>query len=89
MLSTFDPTDESTIENSNELSDTRTKINDNKNQLRTRNLCAALINARSLAPKLESLAENFSERDWTFAIITETWLVKGRILDGVIDELKH
>ena len=33
-----------------------------------------LTNARSLAPKIDSLIENFSERDVDLCVVTETWL---------------
>ena len=36
-----------------------------------------LTNARSLAPKLESFFENFSERDVDLCVVTETWLSCG------------
>lgn len=49
----------------------------------------ALINARSLAPKVASLIENFEERSWNCALITESWLVNGPLTEGVTEELLH
>ena len=47
----------------------------------------AVINARILASKYQCLADNFEEREWTFAIITETWLVDGPVYETVKDDL--
>lgn len=49
----------------------------------------AVFNSRSLAPKINSLAEYFEELDLTFAIISETWLVEGAILEHVKQELNN
>ena len=49
----------------------------------------AVINARSLAPKIASLTEYFEEKDLSFAIISESWLVEGHIHEEVKNELKH
>ena len=38
---------------------------------------------------MHSLTENVSERDWSFAIISETWFVEGYIFDQSILELKQ
>ena len=48
----------------------------------------AIINARSLVPKIDSLVENFEERGWAFAIVTETWFVQGPIYEQTILDLK-
>ena len=43
-------------------------------------------NARSLAPKMDSLVDYFSELDLQFAVITESWLKNGEMLkEAVID----
>ena len=46
-----------------------------------------LTNARSLAPKMDSFIENFSERDTDLGVVTENWLCEGAGLlrDGSID----
>ena len=49
----------------------------------------AVINARSLAPKIVSLSENFHERNWTMAFITETWFSDGPVFDHTKAELLH
>lgn len=48
-----------------------------------------VIYARSLAPKMASLVENFSERDWAFSIITETWFVDCPVCEDVQATLKN
>ena len=48
----------------------------------------AVINARSVAPKLKSLVEIFKERDLAFAVVTESWLVDGHLCDQVTEELE-
>ena len=57
--------------------------------MRTKRTAFAVINARSLAPKAASLAENFLERKWTFAAITETWLIDDAVCDATKQELKY
>ena len=47
----------------------------------------SVINARSLAPKISSLIENFSEYDWSFAVVSETWFVEGPKFEETIREL--
>ena len=47
----------------------------------------AIINARSLPPKIDSLAEFFEEEDWSFAMLTETWLIDGPVCEGTKEEL--
>ena len=49
----------------------------------------AVINARSATPKIDSIIENFNERDWDFAIISETWFVKGPVFESTIEELER
>ena len=57
------------------------------NQLRKKNLPFAIINARSLAPKLASLTEHFEEYEWALAVVSETWFVEGPIFDETVREL--
>ena len=47
-----------------------------------------LTNARSLSPKIESLHEYFSEHDIDVALITESWLKDGSILDRDVIDLE-
>ena len=48
-----------------------------------------LTNARSLAPKISSLLTMFDELGLHFALITESWLKDGAILDRDIIDLEH
>ena len=45
-------------------------------------------NARSLCPKIHSLVDCFSELRTDIAIITETWLTSGVLLDEDIEDLR-
>ena len=47
-----------------------------------------LTNARSLAPKIGSLIEMFDELDLHFAIITESWLKDGQVLNRDVIDLE-
>ena len=49
----------------------------------------SVLNARSLAPKLTSLIENFEEREWSFSVITETWFVEGNTFTASVTDLEH
>lgn len=48
-----------------------------------------LTNARSLAPKILSLHDYFEEHDIDIAMITESWLKDGEILDRDVIDLEH
>ena len=48
-----------------------------------------LTNARSLSPKIHSLITMFDELELHFAIITESWLKDGEMLDRDIIDLEH
>lgn len=48
-----------------------------------------LTNARSLSPKIKSLIEMFDELDLHFAVVTESWLKDGEILDRDIIDLEY
>ena len=45
-------------------------------------------NARSLAPKIDSLIECFSELEVDVAVVTETWLKGGELLEKDISDLE-
>ena len=67
-----------------------TKQNKNKrHQLRKKKYDFALFNARSLTPKIKSVSENFDEREWAFAIATETWFVDGDPFEETKRDLKN
>ena len=48
-----------------------------------------LTNARSLAPKINSLQTFFDEHNVDIALITESWLQDGEILDRDVIDLEH
>ena len=48
-----------------------------------------LTNARSLSPKIESLHTYFEEHELDFAMITESWLKDGSVLDRDVVDLEH
>ena len=48
-----------------------------------------LTNARSLSPKINSLHDVFNEHCIDFALITESWLKDGGILDRDVLDLEH
>lgn len=48
-----------------------------------------LTNARSLAPKIESLQNYFQEHELDFALITESWLKDGEVLDRDVIDLEY
>ena len=48
-----------------------------------------LTNARSLAPKINSLQTYFDELDISIACVTESWLKDGQMLDRDIIDLEH
>ena len=60
----------------------------NNNVERKNKFTFALTNARSLGPKIGSLIDYFEELDISFALITETWLVKGRDLERNVEDLE-
>ena len=47
---------------------------------RTVNFNYAFTNARSLAPKMGSFIDTFTELDLAFAVVTESWLRDGKEL---------
>lgn len=48
-----------------------------------------LTNARSLSPKIISLQTAFEEHELDFALITESWLRDGQLLDRDVIDLEH
>ena len=48
-----------------------------------------LTNARSLSPKIHSLHTFFEEHDLDVALVTESWLKDGEILDRDVIDLEH
>ena len=48
-----------------------------------------LTNARSLSPKIESLQNNFTEHQLDFALITESWLSDGEVLNRDVIDLEY
>ena len=48
-----------------------------------------LTNARSLSPKILSLQTFFEEHEVDFALITESWLKDGSVLDRDVVDLEH
>ena len=92
-LSISDEDDNSTADedHDNELNTTRTCSN-RSSILNTTNIRKTVpirfisTNARSLAPKIDSMIECFSELDLHFALITESWLKDDQKLkDAVMD----
>ena len=65
--------------------------NDNKNMesYSVSKLSVILANARSLAPKLESLSDHLHESKVQLALLTETWLQDGKSLEDLSTELEH
>ena len=53
------------------------------------NLSVILANARSLAPKIESLSDHLHKSKVQIAMLTETWLQDGKKLDDLSAELQH
>lgn len=47
----------------------------------------AVINAQTVLPKIDSLVENFEERELNFAIVTETWFVHGPLYEQALVDL--
>ena len=60
-------------------------VDDNKRNKHSR-LSFINTNARSLAPKVRSLYDCFSEKDVDFAVLTETWYQSNRALADVLSE---
>ena len=50
------------------------------------NLNFIYTNARSIKPKIQSLYDAFNDLNLAFALITETWMKKGRKQDEAVDE---
>ena len=67
---------------------TMTDASQNKTKKRSPHSISFInTNARSLKPKLESLADCFEERFLDIAAVTETWLQTSRDLGELVDEL--
>ena len=49
----------------------------NEMNKKTTSVCFAVTNARSVAPKMDSVIETFNKLELAFMAITETWLVNG------------
>ena len=49
----------------------------------------AVVNARSISAKIESLVDLFTETELSLACISETWLKNGRLLDSNILDLEE
>ena len=52
------------------------------------NMKFLLTNARSIAPKINSMTDYFSELQLSFSLITETWLKK-EVLETLTQDLRH
>ena len=48
-----------------------------------------MTNARSLSPKIQSLHNYFSEFDLDVALVTESWLKDGAVLDRDLVDLEY
>ena len=48
-----------------------------------------ITNARSLAPKTESVIDAFNKLDLSMMLVTETWLSKGPVKDQMLDTLEN
>ena len=46
-------------------------------------------NARSLCPKIDSLIDNMRELDSPLAVVTETWLADGSLLEQRLADLQE
>ena len=53
------------------------------------NMKLLVTNARSLAPKIRSFLEFFSEHEIDLAFVTESWLKDGQTLDRDIIDLEY
>ena len=75
--------------NDNDSSAENSEINDSQTEIDTVNSIRFLLtNARSLKPKISSLAENFDTMKLHFACITETWFRGGRNLEQSLDDFE-
>ena len=59
---------------------------ENKKSKPYRRLCFINSNARSLAPKVRSLYDCFSDKQVDFAVLTETWYQSNRALADILGE---
>ena len=57
-------------------------------EIKSNNVNILLTNACSLSPKIESLHEYFSELDLHVALVTESWLSDGAVLDADVADLE-
>ena len=57
------------------------------NYRRSTTLTTAVTNARSIAPKIDSVIMNFECLQLDCLIVTETWLTKGPVKDNALDRL--
>ena len=53
------------------------------------NIKILLTNARSLAPKIDSLLNNFDAHDLDLALVTESWLHESQVLERDIIDLEY
>ena len=64
-----------------------TDCNENKQANKSSCISFASTNARSLAPKIHSAIDFFTETDLTLMVVTETWLQEGRTLEDNVADL--
>lgn len=57
-------------------------------EINSNNVKILLTNARLLSPKIELLHEYFSELDLSVALVTESWLSDGAVLDADVADLE-
>ena len=82
-MSDYDNTsDSASSEDSMETPVRKAKINDHM-------LNIMLTNARSLSPKIDSLQDNFYAHNLDVALITESWLKDGTVLDNDVIDLEQ
>ena len=62
---------------------------DETSQINHHSIKFLLTNARSLSPKIESLQNVFTEHELDFALVTESWLSDGAILDKDVVDLEY
>ena len=65
--------------------DNQEPLNTDDNKFSCHSLSFINTNARSLCPKIQSLADCFFEKDLDFAVLTETWLQAGESNDMVVE----
>ena len=75
--------EENNMRNSTNISNFSKTSNKQNRRPKTRQFNFLLTNARSLAPKIESLLDYFEELDLSMAIVAESWLKPGEDLEKV------